>query len=268
MKLPYQWLLLMLALSFASCNTERSPLTYFSDIDSISMAGPVALGDYQVKIEPTDELFITVTSLSPEATAQYNLPLTNPGTTSTLGVSTGQLQQQTYVVNSSGDINFPALGKLHVAGLTIDQLEKDLIARISRDVADPVVRVELINFKVNVAGEVKDPQQIEVKSRRFSVLDALAAAGDLTEYAERNNVLVIREENGKRISGRINLNSGESLNSPFFYLKQNDYVYVEPNKIRKDNSKYNQNNAYKLSVISTIVSGCSVVASLVIALTR
>lgn len=100
----------------------------------------------------------------------------------------------------------------------------------------------------------------------MSVLDALALAGDITEYGERSNVLVIREENGKRTYAHLNLNSAESLNSPYFYLKQNDYVYVTPNKIKQSNSQYNTNNSYKLSVISTIVSASSVVASLIIAL--
>jgi polysaccharide export outer membrane protein len=98
------------------------------------------------------------------------------------------------------------------------------------------------------------------------VLDALTAAGDLTEYGERTNVLIIREENGKRTAHRLDLTSSDVLTSPYFYLQQNDYVYVTPNKIRQDNSKYNQNNAFKLSVTSTIVSGCSVIASLIIAL--
>ena len=99
------------------------------------------------------------------------------------------------------------------------------------------------------------------------ILDALTAVGDLTEYGERSNVLVIREEDGKRVAHRLNLNSADILTSPYFYLKQNDYVYVQPNEIRSDNSKYNQNNAYKVTVISTVVSAASVIASLVIALT-
>ena len=107
---------------------------------------------------------------------------------------------------------------------------------------------------------------VNVTRERFSVLDALSSAGDLTEYGERSNVLLVREENGKRTAHRINLNSSDILTSPYFYVQQNDYIYVTPNKIRQDNSKYNQNNAFKLSVISTIVSACSVVASLVIAL--
>ncbi|MBR6489514.1 MAG: polysaccharide export protein, partial [Muribaculaceae bacterium] len=100
---------------------------------------------------------------------------------------------------------------------------------------------------------------------RFTLLDALSAAGDLTEFGERGNVLVIREENGKQVYHRLNLADTNIFSSPYYYLQQNDVVYVEPNQIRIDNSKYNQNNAYKLTVISTIVSATSVIASLIIA---
>ena len=265
LKLLQLSLVSLLTVAMMSCSTaKRSPLPYFSDIDAVT--GGIPINNVPIKIEPSDELFITVTSKSPEATMQYNLPLSNPATTSELG-ATSQPRQQTYIVDSKGNIQFPVLGTLHVAGLTIEQLQDELARRISADVEQPIVKVELVNFKVSVGGEVKEPGQIEVPNRRISVLDALAAAGDLTEYAERSNVLVIREEDGVRTYNRLNLNSAECLTSPYFYLKQNDYVYVTPNKIRQDNSKYNQNNAFKLSVISTIVSGCSVVASLIIALT-
>lgn len=99
------------------------------------------------------------------------------------------------------------------------------------------------------------------------MLDALADAGDLTEYGERSNVLLVREENGERKFVHLDLNSSDLLTSPYFYLKQNDYIYVEPNEVRQANSKYNQNNSFKLTVVSTIVSAASVIASLVIALT-
>ena len=124
-----------------------------------------------------------------------------------------------------------------------------------------------MNFKVVVAGEVMSPKTVEVHGNRFSILDALSAAGDLTQYGERSNVMLIREENGERKFVHLDLNSGDILKSPYFYLQPNDYVYVEPNKIRQANSKYNQDNAYKLQVTSTIVSAASVIASLVIALT-
>ncbi|MDE5750479.1 MAG: SLBB domain-containing protein, partial [Duncaniella sp.] len=129
------------------------------------------------------------------------------------------------------------------------------------------VTVNLMNFTVNVAGEVKEPGRIHVDGNRITILDALTAAGDLTEFGERSRVLVIREQpDGTRQFAHLDLNSSKIVESPYYYLQQNDYVYVEPNKIRQQNSKYNQNSAFKLQVVSTIVSVASVIASLVIAL--
>ena len=255
----------IVAIAFSSCTTYTTSLPYFEDIkDSIS--GEFARGDYGIKIIPDDELLITVTSMVPSATAMYNLTLSNPAMRDDV-LATTQPQQQTYIVDANGDIQFPVLGKLHVGGLSTQELTKELERLISKDVQDPIVRVQLVNFRINVLGEVKKPGAISVKKERYSILDALADAGDLTEYGERSNVMLIREVDGKRIYQRLNLNKSEVLSSPYFYLQQNDVVYVEPNEIRRENAKYNQNNSYKISVVSTIVSACSVIASLIIALT-
>lgn len=250
-------------LIMSSCSTQRAPLTYFENIDSTAQSIPA--GDYMVKIQPSDELFITVTSEMPEATAMYNLPFSNPATSVSL-ISNTQPRQQTYIVDSKGDIYFPQLGEIHVAGMNVEQLRDYLTERISKDVIDPVVNVQLVNFVVNVAGEVKNPMRVSINSPRFSVLDAITAAGDLTPYGMRENVLLIREENGERTFTRLDLNDAALLSSPYYYVKQNDYIYVEPSPVRKDNADYNTNNSYKLSIVSTIVSACSVIASLVIAL--
>lgn len=254
----------VIAFAVSSCSSSKNSLTYFEDIKGIE-SGNISSVEYSVKIIPNDELFITVTSLIPQATAAYNLPVSNPGMLEVFNVTT-QPQQQTYIVDKAGYIDVPVIGKVHVEGLTTQQVKEKMVELISKDVDDPIVRVELVNFRVNVLGEVQKPGAVSVKRERYSVLDALADAGDLTEFGERYNVLLIREENGTKTYHRLNLNEASVLSSPYFYLKQNDVIYVEPNEIRKDNSKYNQNNAFKLSVISTIVSACSVVASLVIAL--
>lgn len=253
------------AAMLASCTSTKTVLPYFTDISEVS-EGTFAVADYSPSIKPDDELLITVSSTSPEATAIYNIPLSNPAK-ATQFFKTSTPQQQTYVVDSKGDITFPILGKVHVAGLTIEQLQEELTTRISADVEDPHVMVAMLNFRVVVAGEVRQPHSIDVTRNRYSILDALSDAGDLTEYGERSNVLLVREENGERKFVHLNLNSSDLLDSPYFYLRQNDYIYVQPNKIRQANSKYNQNNSYKLSVISTIVSASSVIASLIIALT-
>lgn len=254
----------ILAFGLVSCSSSKTVLPYFTDIIDVK-EGTLPVSDFMPVIQPDDELFISVTSASPEASAEFNLPSNNPATRDVIGTQSSP-RNGTYVVNQKGDINFPVFGSIHVAGMNVDQLTEMLTNRISATVKDPVVTVRLANFSVVVAGEVKNPTTVKVDRNRISVLDALAAAGDLTEYGERSDVLVIREENGERKYVHLDLNSSETLTSPYFYLKQNDYVYVSPNKIRQANSKYNMNNAFKLSVISTVVSAASVIASLIIAL--
>lgn len=265
MKLRLVHIAMVLAVVMSSCSTQKNSLTYFENIKGFE-SGNIASSKYSVKILPNDELFITVTSLVPEATVAYNLPLSNPAMVENLQLTT-QPQQQTYIVDPYGDIDMPVIGKIHVEGLTTQQIKQKIMTEISSEVEEPIVRVELVNFRVNVLGEVKNPCAINVKRERYSILDALADAGDLTEYGERSNVLLVREVGGEKEYHHLNLNDASLLSSPYFYLQQNDVIYVEPNEIKKDNSKYNQNNSFKVSVISTIVSACSVIASLVIALT-
>ncbi len=175
-------------------------------------------------------------------------------------------QKQTYIVDKKGDIMFPILGKIHVVGMTTAQLAEELTRRIAKDVEAPYVRVELMNFNVNVMGEVQTPGRYNFETERVSVLDALAKAGDMSVFGKRHNVTVWREEDGVVTYHKLNLNDSKAYSSPYFYLKQNDVLYVEPSESRAGQADYNQNNSYKVSVISAIVSGVSVITSLVIAL--
>lgn len=262
-------IMLIAAATLLSCkSTKDNNLAYFKDLANNTTGSlPNPQSNYPIHIQPDDELVITVTSAIPEATAVYNLPMDNPATRSALRLST-QPSRQTYIVDHQGDIIFPQLGRIHVGGMTTDEISHHLTSLISQDVKDPYVKVDIVNFSVDVMGEVRNAQRLIADKQHFTVLDALSLCGDLTEYGKRDQVYVIRTEDGKRSYHRLNLNSSEVFNSPYFYLKQNDVIYVEPNQIRIDNSKYNQNNAFKLSVISTIVSSVSVIASLIIALTR
>lgn len=253
-----------IAALLSSCGTTNKNLVYFKDASSIDTS-QVITSDFVIRIQPDDELSISVNSVIPEATAHYNLFQTNPAVRGSL-VQVSQTQNQTYVVNKDGYIEFPTLGKLKVLEMTTDEIETMLLNKIKEDVSDPYIRVELVNFKINVLGEVKTPGMLNINRQRYSVLDALAQAGDLTEYAERTDLLLIREENGLRSYARIDLNDTSLFSSPYFYLQQNDVIYVKPNRIKEDNSKYNTNNAFKLSLTSTIVSAASVITSLIIAL--
>lgn len=161
---------IVLAATVTSCKAPQS-LAYFENADSLKTVGTTAL-DYAVKIRPADELIITVNSIVPEATAAYNLPLVNPSLEGEVGVSSTP-QNQTYIVNTDGEITMPAIGKIHAAGMTTKGLCEYLTEKISKEVDSPVVRVQLANFRVNVLGEVKRPGAIEAKSERFTILTRL-----------------------------------------------------------------------------------------------
>lgn len=249
----------------ASCSTSRHSLTYFEALKGLP-DGEVQVDIPQLRIVPDDALLITVNSEVPDASAPFNVPLYNPQARAT-GTYNTALAQPSYIVDSQGDIVMPVIGKIHAAGLTTGELAALVTDSVAPHLRDPYVRVELLSFNVHVLGEVLKPQTVKVDKERFSILEALAAAGDLTPYGDRSTILLIRQEDGVNRYHHLDLNDAALLSSPYFYLKQNDVILVEPNDIRKANSRYNQDNAYKLSVISTIVSAASVIASLTIALT-
>ena len=264
MKLAKITLLCLVLGLMSSCHSSKTTLPYFNDITIIDEGVLPEIPDYKATIRPDDELLISVTSSTPEATLPYNNIM--PGYSTGPNSENLNYRQFYYIVNSDGNIEMPVIGKIHVEGLTVEQLQDKITELIRKDVSDAIVKVDLMNFYVYVAGEVERPSKINVKNNRYSVIDALAEAGDLTQYGERSNVLLIRNENGKRVFKHLNLNSSEVLTSPYFYLRQNDYIYVQPNQIKQSNSRYDNQNAYKLQVTSTIVSAISVIASLVIAL--
>ncbi len=262
-------IVLIATATLLSCtSTKDNTLAYFKNLgDTTSGTLPNAQGNYPVRLQPDDELVISVTSAVPEATAAYNVPMNNPATRGSI-LATTQPRSQTYLVDQEGYIMMPVLGRVMVGGKTTAEVADHIKSLVARDVKDPFVRVEVVNFVIDVLGEVRNPHRVVTGHQYFTVLDALAACGDLTEFGRRDHVYVIRTENDQRTYHRLDLTSTDVFASPYFYMRQNDVVYVEPNQIRIDNSKYNQNNAFKLSVISTIVSSVSVIASLVIALTR
>ena len=241
-----------------SCKTTTNNITYFQDLDNQSAVTGKAV-NYTPRIAPDDQLSITVSGMDPNAVATFNIPLASylaPGETNV--TSTPVLH--TYLVNSHGEIDFPVLGKLQVGGMTRSELTDMMTKRISAYVKSPIVTIQIRNFKVSVLGEVNKPGTVNVPNERLSVLDALGMAGDLTIYGNRTNVLLIRDNNGLKEYHRFDLTSAEMLTSPYYYLQQNDVLYVEPNKARKGNAKYSQ------SLASTIISALSILASLGIAL--
>jgi polysaccharide export outer membrane protein len=208
-------------IAFSSCvNTRKA--TYFNDLGDSARFASTKLP--QSLIQPNDILSISVSSLSPEATVIFNTPNT----------PSGYGQPSGYLVTDDGIILFPVLGSIKAGGLTKDQLKTSITKSLidKKLLVDPIVSVRFQNFRVTVLGEVKNPTVIPVLSEKISLLEAIGLAGDLTIDAKRDNVLVIREENGEKTVKRLNLNSIELFTSPYYYLKSNDIVYVEPNKAK------------------------------------
>lgn len=248
-----------------SCKTSNQ-ISYFQDL-SQSPSGQLTEQDtnYETKICPDNELSIFVSSIDPNSVAVFNLPLTSFFSTGETSV-TATPTIQTYLVDAKGYIEFPVLGKIKAAGLTRSELADYIKEKISVYAKSPIVTIKIRNFKISVLGEVKSPGTRTIMNERVSILDAIGMVGDLTLYGERTNVLLIRDNDGKKEYKRLDLTSSDLLTSPYFYLKQNDIIYVEPNKARRGNASYSQSAQFNISVASTIVSAISVLASLTIAL--
>lgn len=230
-------------LLLASCTSTKN-IIYLQNAD-VSKKEPIGQS-YEMEIQPDDLLGITVNSLNPELTLPFTLPMITyrQGSSDPLA-TTGIQQMQGLLVDIDGNINFPVLGAIPVAGLTrmelIDLLQRKLIE--GGYISDPIVTVKFLNFKVSVLGEVNRPGTFSLTSDRVSLFDALSMAGDLTIYGTRSKVKVIRENNREREIYNLDLRSSDLFASPAYYLRQNDVVYVEPNRIKAGQSGINQNNS-------------------------
>ena len=212
---------------FASCKTANQ-LTYFENVDNLPESEQAL--DYSTRIKPADELTITVNALVPEAAAPYNLSAVSIMKSGETSESSTPTKIQTYIVDKDGNISFPILGEVHAEGKTTKELANYLRSRIEKEIDNPIVNVQLVNFRVNVLGAVLEPGSIEVKSERFSVLDALAAAGDMTVQGKRDNVLLIRDNNGKREFHRLNLKDAGIVDYGIFQFMPVFFQVQKPQK--------------------------------------
>lgn len=252
-------IVILIGLLASSCISQRK-LSILRDVTEAS-ADSVNLTYVPVKeahITAGDVLTILVNALDLEAVQVFNMPIANTHRmTSTRSAASSSLQG--YWVNPEGNINFPVLGEIHVEGLTTTQLQDTLEKLISESVINPIVNVTIQNFYVTIMGEVRSPGRYNVADQHLTILDALALAGGLNIYGKRNNVLVTREVNGKMEFARLNLNEQSIYASPYFHVRQNDVIYVEPTNAR---ALASQNIPLYLSVITTLGSMTTVVLSL------
>ena len=219
-----------LYVAVTSCTTSKK-IIYFQNLDDAQLK-PLNT-EYEAVIKKDDRLTIVVSGPDKTVCAPYNLTLNEMSQNGTV-VGNGNPEMSTlgYLVDSNGDIDFPILGKIHVEGMTRNDLVSYLTQEIGKDIKEPVVYVSFRNYKITVLGEVRNPGTYTIDSEKINILQALGYAGDLNLTAQRQDILLLREVDGVITHHRIDLKDKEILESPYFYLQQNDVIYVLPSATR------------------------------------
>mgnify|MGYP000199410880 FL=1 len=255
MKIKRLLLLLALPLLVASCTSYKN-VPYLQNPEAVNDFEET-LPLYDAKIMPKDLLSITVNTTDPKAATPFNLTVQTPINAALTNISTTtQPTMQQYLVNNKGEIDFPVIGCLEVGGLTKNEAEDLIRERLKPYLKEsPIVTVRMANYKISVLGEVARPGSFTIGNEKVNVLEALAMAGDMTIYGVRDDVKLIREDvNGKREIINLNLNNAGIVTSPYYYLKQNDIIYVTPNKTKAKNSDIGNSTTLWVSSISILVS--------------
>ncbi len=258
MKIQKLILFAVVALLATSCSMNKK-VPYFQSVENgMTIEGAA---QHEAVICPDDRLSITVSCLEPEAAAPFNLPVvaySAPGTDKLYQTPTFQ----PYLVDIDGYITFPILGEVKVGGLKKSEAVELIKNKLERYIKDPIVTVQFMNYKVTVLGEVTRAGSYTINNERITMLEALGLAGDMTVYGRRDNVMLIREKaDGSKEFARVDLNSTDLLTSPYYYLQQNDVIYVEPNKTRLSRAASTNVSTY-LSAISTVCSMATVIVAI------
>ncbi len=249
---------LALIITILNSCASREDIAYFQDEKIGNFTQPELF--YDLIYQPNDMLTIDVTALDPETVMPFNLASV-PYSTS-LTDSRTNTRMQTYIVDKNGNIQFPVLGLVKIGGLSRQEATDLLNSKISKYVKDPLVNIRITNFTVTVLGEVSNPGSFIIQDEKATLAEVLGLAGDLTIYGKRDNILLVREIEGIKKFSIIDLTSVRSLSSSTFGLKQNDLIYVEPNKTRMRSSAYTQNNSVLISAIGALTSVAAIIISL------
>jgi polysaccharide export outer membrane protein len=242
---------LFLVLFLFSC-ASRKDIVYYQGIDGI--APPEKSTSYEIKIQPDDLLMIIVSAEDPEIAAPFNLKSISIQSSGKLDAVTGQQTMQLYLVDSNGSIEFPVLGKLKISGLTRSEVLQMLQQKIGVYIKNPIINLRVMNFKVSVQGEVNSPGTYPVASDRITLIEALTMAKDLTIYGKRDTILIIREIDGVKSYNKVDITKANFINSPFYYLAQNDVVYIEPNKTKINGAAIGPNTGVIISITSILIT--------------
>lgn len=237
---------------FGSCGSRRNMVYFQQDSSQIN----TLYEQYVPKIQINDILTVVVTAADPKVTAPFN-PV-NSMTSGSFSQQADLALRPTYTVDKQGNITMPILGQVHVAGLTRVQAIEKLRLALGEYIKDPGVNINFNNFRISVLGEVSRPGSFIIPTERVTILEALGMAGDLTIRGLRHNVMLIREIDGEKTIHHLDLTKQSTLNSPYYYLAQNDVIYVEPNKAQVNNSKLGANSNIIISVASLLITVISV----------
>ncbi|NML63657.1 sugar transporter [Hymenobacter sp. RP-2-7] len=251
-----QFVFLLLA---GSCVPNRN-IVYFSDLKETASYTEEIKNKVTPRIQPDDLLSITVSSLNPESNILFNNGVLQSAGSGGITGTTGRVSDG-YLVDKDGAINFPVLGSVILGGLTKEEATEKMVSEIKKTVKNPIVNIRFLNFRITVVGEVNRPSTLTIPSESINIIEALGLAGDLTVYGKRENILIIRESGGKRTAARLDLTSKNILNSQYFYLQQNDVVYVEPVKAK---SIQTGNAVVYLPIITTVISLISLLSVIII----
>ena len=249
--------LFLIGIFVFSC-ASKDDVVYFNGVSSADNS--IGLDSYSPTYHIDDELVIIVNALDAEAARPFNK--TSVSVSTDMLDARGRERVQTYRVDSEGNINFPVLGKITIAGLNRQQATQMLQEKLSDYIKNPIVDIETVNYRITVLGEVNRPGTYTAANERITLVEAISLAGDLTIYGERENVLVIQDYDGKKTYTRVNLKSTELFDSPVYYLSQNDVVYVEPNKTRAKNSSIGAQTGVILSSFGLLISMTALVVTI------
>lgn len=245
----------------ASCQSYKK-VPYLQDSEVVGQAVQQETL-YDARIMPKDQLTVVVSCTNPELAAPFNLT-GSAGMTAGNSQAASQSSQQTYLVDNEGNINFPVLGILKVGGLTKKEVEQMIVEKLKPYIKEtPIVTARMVNYKISVLGEVASPGTFIISNEKVNLLEALAMAGDMTIYGIRDNVKLIREDaDGKQQIITLDLNKAETLLSPYYWLQQNDIVYVTPNKAKARNSDISNSTSLWFSATSILVSLASILVTI------
>ena len=254
-----------LFLVLMSCSSKKS-LAYLQQGSSDSTMIVAAQELYDARIKPKDLLTITVNTFDRDASVPFNLMFPSGSAMPPVNAN-GENSLQKYLVDNDGNIDFPVLGKVKVSNMTKNQVEAYLKEQLRPYLKEePLINVRMVNYKISVLGEVNRPNTYTITNEKVNVLEALALAGDLTIYGKRDNVKLMRESvEGKREVVILDLTDQNLIHSPYFYLQQNDVLYVEPNKTRMRNSKYSALTGQILTGVTAAVSVASLIVTIIAA---